>query len=554
MNDERGFDTAPVAWHWHLYRPEALMVYLLIGLGIFFYFYEQDDLRMVRLVPLDDGSALAMGFDDRDGPEGNLKIWRTGFDERAEWITDLDANFIPSHRPNADWPICTTIENRAYLLQGQRSEGGGKLLGLACINLEDGALEWENWEHPTGDAEFGSVFAWKNQLVTTHRTKRNGEEKLYVVGREIIGGAMTWTQVYNMGNEPSKRPWQSRFSLMPNMILVEENQLSILSTQNGDVLHNWDGNSPYHTGGWIFYQDSSQVRALSMLEKWPNSYNSLNPQEPPNSSSKTVPTGKNSHPDPAVDTVRRMAFLEDTHIRPRAGYLSEDSLLFPTTSGGKQPGFSGFYRGFPFHLNTDGLHLKFQDSILFTPLAFEISTSPNGTLPPNLTTRPGFLNEDLPRFIPLMGKFAQPDSLRLAFPQLTEGRSLSGERFVWLNMEKLGPVSISKELPADWAKGQFTTWEGYHYYLGAAIDQPNQPLVLKFNGYTGQLEKAVQSTFNVKELQNAYPHQPIGNRIWFAGSKEWGALNMPDLELTFTTNDSIRFKDVTANYKMILGN
>jgi|GEM_PF-5553292 len=549
MRDQRGFDTEPVAWHWHLYRPEALMIYILIGLGIFFYFYEQDDLRLTRIVPLDDGSALAMGFDAGDDGEGNLKIWRTGLDEKAEWVTDLEANFVPAHQPNADWPICTTIDNRAYLLQGQQSEGGGKMLGLACINLEDGTLEWENWEHPTGDAEFGSVFAWQDQLVTTHRAIRDGKEKIFIVGREIVGGAMTWTKVYNL-----TRPWQSRFSFLPGMVLVEENNLSLLETKEGKEIKNWQGKHPYYSGGWIFYQFAEQLMAFNLLQNIDVDSKPTVPED----SSMDADLGLGMPVDSSSNGFTVVVEEGDTIIHayalPFNVDYSTDSIIFFCNSPESQPGFYGFYRGFPVHLSQEGIYLKFQDSILYNPMAFEWSSSPNGQLPPNLTTRPGFLNEDLTRFIPVMGSFAESDSLRATFPKVTENRSLSGDRFIWLDMENLGPSSISKALPKGWAKGQFTSWQGYHYYLGSAVDQPEQPLVLKFDGMTGQLAKAVTTSYKLKGLHTAYPRQPIGNRLWFAGSSEWGALRIPDMELTFTTNDSIRFTDVTDTYKGILGN
>lgn len=504
---DKGSDPNAVPWYWHFYRPEALMVYVLIGLGLFFHFRDQPDLNLTRLYPLDNGTAIGIGFDDQDEENPLLQVWLTGIDENSEWIRELEGNFVPPPVGGFDVPIFAHVQQRGFLLVGQDNGVEQRMTGIVCLDLEDGEILWSNYEQPAGDCQFGSVATWDNSLITTHLAARSNGSKMYVVGRNPENGSMIWTKVFDLPAELESPRWQNQIAFLPGSILVETDSLSLLNSANGDLIQSWAGKASSFTGGWIFYQNGAEFHA------------------------------------------KEANTLADSLL-----YTSSDSSngidIAPA------PGYSGFYDGFPIHFS-DRLGLLAIQSPNPTPSKFTASplstVYPNGRAGAIINARPGFLDEDWPRYLPIFASLYEDDTLKKYFPETMADRSLAGDRLIVLDLQFQRPALVGEQLLQEPWKGQMTTWQGMHYFIGTDPDQPSTPLVMQFDGGSGALRKAVASTYPFKGLMSAYPHLPIGNRIWVTGDKYWAALSIPDLELQFTTSDSIGFKDVSEEYRELLG-
>ena len=482
------------------------MVYILVGMGIYFYLMDQPDLRLTQIYPLENGTALAIGTDDQDEENPLLQVWLTGIDDRSEWITELEGNYIPPFDPNHAYPPMAHDEKRAFILMGQDNGLEQRMTGITCLELENGGELWSNFEQPAGDAEFGAVYQWKGSLVTTHRAIRSQKDRLFIVGRNPDDGNMIWTRIFEV---PSTQEtyWQNRIQFLPKNILIHNDSLHLVDLTSGKLIRSWAGSSPSFTGGWLFYQRGMSLRALET------------------------------------------ATMTDTLLfaDPEVQLLEEDA---------PRVGYSGFYNGYPMHFNQNLGLVSLTDSL---PEQSKLTGSPIETVHPNsvtyplVHTRPAFLNEDWPRYVPFFFSFTEDDTLQKYFPETLGDRSLAGTRFMVLDLAAGKPALVSDQLFEEGWQGQMTTWQGNHYFIGTDPVYPENPLVIKIDGRTGALDKAIRSTYPFEGLHPAYPHLPIGNRLWVTGEKHWTALSIPDLGLQFTTNDSISFAPVTEEYQKKFG-
>lgn len=534
---DKGSDPNAVPWYWHLYRPEVLMVYILAGLGLIFYFMDQPDLNLSRIYPMENGTALAVGFDDQDTEDPLLQVWLTGIDEEAEWTRELEGNFVPAPVKGFDIPVFAHSQQLAFMLMGKDDGIEQRLSGIVCLSLESGELLWSNFEQPAGDAYFGSVYTWEDKLVTTHLAPRPLISKVYVVGRNPKDGSMIWTKVFDLPNPTDDTPWQSRISFLPEKILVDMDSLTLLDVGTGNILHSWEGNTPSFNGGWIFYQNGPQFRTLEISS--------------------------------LADSLLHISYPD-----------SVDGIALDPV-----PGYSGFFDGFPIHFSDRiGLHSfrpgnsspdpdpEDQSPSEQDPSADNNGTSatsrapngkftasplstiyPNGRSAPILNARSSFLTQDWPRYLPLFCSLYNDDTLRKYFPETLADRSMAGDRLIIMDLLVQRPALVGKQLLKEPWQGQLATYEGFHYFIGTDPEQPQKPLVLQFDGNTGSLSKALISDYEFKGLKQPYPHQPVGGRIWIAGDKQWAALSIPELELTFTASDSVQFRDVSEMYREKLG-
>ncbi len=546
---EKGSDPNAIPWTYHLYRPEALMLYILGILALIFYFMDRPDLNLTRLYPMEDGTALAVGMDDQDTENPLLQVWLTGIDEKAEWIRELEGNYVPPPENGLDIPIFAYSQKRGYLLVGEDSGRDQRMAGIVSLNLDNGELLWSNYEQPSGDAQFGSVFTWEDQLVTTHFGSQSGKKRIYVVGRKPENGSMIWTKVFSPPANISS-PWQNSISLLPGKILVDMDSLRLLDIATGDVLHTWAGEAPSFNGGWIFYQYGNEFHTLessSLADSLLYSYGreSVNPDQ-----------------IPAPEPLPKFMPIQTAHDNP-------------------VPGYSGFFEGFPIHFGelfglrffspapmaattNPGEEISPSDSSTSqTPVtrapegkftAIPLPTVfPNGLAAPVLNTRNGFLTQDWPRYLPLFCSLFSDDTLKKYFPETMADRSLAGDRLVILDLKFLRPALVGKQLLEEPWSGQMVTFADNHYFIGTDPEKPSNPLILQFDGNTGGLRKALTSNREIKGLKPTHSYLPAGNRIWIAGDKEWAALSVPDLELVFTTSEDISFRDVSTEYREKLG-
>ncbi len=546
---DKGSDPNAVPWTYHLYRPETLMVYILGVLALIFYFMDRSDLSLIRLYPIENGTALAVGTDDKDTENHLIKVWLTGIDEKVKWIRELEGSYLPPPEDGIDVPVFAYSQRRAFLLVGEDTGREQRLAGIVALDLDDGELLWSNFEQPSGDARFGSVFAWHDQLVTTHLGSQSDHFKMYVVGRKPEDGSMIWTKVFTTSGN-TRTPWQNRIALLPGKMLIDMDSLRLLDIATGNVLHTWPGKAPYFNEGWIFYQINNQLRTLetsSLADSLLYSY--------------------------GIDSI----YADTVGLAdPFPGIVS------PRTFGYNPiPGYSGFFEGYPIHFDERfGLH-SFRPvpivnsskpeagaSIVDTSTSRPVVTkAPNGkftasplpTVYPNgytaqiLGTRPGFLSGEWPRYLPLFCSLYSYDTLRKYFPRTMAGRPLKGDRLVIMDLKFLRPALVGKELLEKPWKGQMVTFAENHYFVGTDPEQPFHPLIIHFDGNTGAVRKALISNIEFQDLKPVYPHLPVGNRIWVAGKKQWVALSVPDLELVFATSEEISFKDVSDRYREKLG-
>lgn len=488
-------------WHWHLYRPEALMIYVFIALGIYTTLQNQPDLQIVRSFPLDDGSAILMGHDLSNSPR-RVSIWRSEQGGSYSWLEDLEDDYIPALDNASPQPICAAQENTLYLLTGQTTPFDQRLFTIQAINLTNGEVEWTNRQQPTGDAAFVSLHLWGGQLVTAHRAVGDaGTRRLYLTGRSRRNGEMQWTRIfeYEKGLDPAALA--TAITYLPGQILVQHEGLKLLDIPKGEVLRQWPGSQPHFHGGWIFYRDSLSLRALST------------------------------------------DFETDTSLFP----LPEAPLA--------SIGFSGFYRGFPIHYSRAlGWERLLADTIARSAFNGGIPASvyPNCCSSFPLATGGSFLSGEWTRYLPL---FLEPNDLatiRELYPEAIRDPDLSGSHLVLLDNESLAPTFIGKRLK-ETPKGVFLSEGKYHYFLTTADGGGQRPLIVQIDGEAGTLSKVIRSSHDFRQLHDYRQDQPVGRRIWITGPRHYAALITPDLLIGTASTDSIDFEDVTSEYAKIWG-
>lgn len=482
-------------WHWTFYRPEALMVYVLVGLGIYTLLQNQPELDAVRSFPLDDGSAIMIGHDRSTNPP-KVALWRTGAQGDYRWLEELEDDFIPPLDNSAPQPVAAAQNNQLYLLTGQTTPFDQRLLTIQAINLEDGEVMWTNQEQPTGDAAFVSLHIWSGHLVTSHRAITDGGTKrLYVVGRDRQSGEMKWTKVYEYDPGLGPEELAEAVTYLPAGVLVRHRDLELLDMETGAVRKKWEGENAKYNGGWIFYRDSLSLNALP-VEK-----------------------------------------LEETQV-------------FSLSGSAPSRGFSGFYRGFPIHYSRALGWQRLQgDSLISSPFTGTIPPDiyPNCCNPLPMAARPHFLHDEWTRFIPLFLEPNAHDSIRARYPQAIKDPDLSGVHLSLLDNATLSPAFIGKRLEKA-PRGVFLTEGKYHYFITSDPANDKRPVIVQIDGREGALTKAIRSSYDFGQLHAVRQDQPIGKRIWITSPRKQVALITPTLQIGTASSDSIAFEDVSAEY------
>lgn len=470
------------------------MVYILIALGVYYALQNQPNLQTVRSFPLDDGSAVMLGYDRSNDPR-RVSIWRTTRDGEYSWLEDLEDDFIPPLDNAAPHPIAAAEANLMYLLSGQTTPFDQRLMTIQAIDLENGEVLWTNRQQPTGDAAFISVHIWGGQLVTAHRAITDGgTRRLYLVGRNPLGGEMKWTKVYQYDPGLSMEELASAVTYLPGKVLVRHGQLELLEMGTGNVLEAWSGENPSYNGGWIFYRDSSSMRAF------------------------------------ATDSLSTVD-------------------IFPIGPAAPAVGFSGFYNGFPIHYSRALGWKRLQGGqLLASPFNGSIPSTilPNCCNPAPTTTRPRFLTNEWTRYIPLFLEPNALDTIRLRYPNAVQDPDLSGVHFVLLDNASLSPAFIGKRLEKA-PEGVFFSHDKYHYFLTEADGPGQRPLIVQIDGEAGTLTKAIRSSYDFRQLLDPRLDQPVGDHLWIASPRAHVALQLPSLEIGTASNDSISFEDATRD-------
>lgn len=494
-------ETTP--WYWHLYRPETLMVYVLILLGLYFYFKDQSDLKPLTVLPLQDGRALAAGFDRNETENPQVKVWMTGNSKAYDWQVNLQANYLQPPVEGLNNQFVAEGE-RAYLLAGEQTGFGERINQLLAINLDKGELTWTNVEQPVGEAEWVSVFNYKNQLVTLHIADQDEPvQRLFLVGRSPRDGSMTWTRlfkrsVFKLGKKEKAFPDVNHLYL-PGYALVNADSIHLVELATGDTKKSWAGMDPEFVGGWVFYQNEQEFRGLELSS------------------------------------------LTDTLLWT----AENDAIIFPNRMG-----FTGFYQGFPMHYGCDQGWLYLAGDSLrrsWMETACMQNVIPNGEREIGNGLQNRFLRSEWTDFIPVLFKAANPDSLT-KYTELEDG---TGARLAMLNLETMSPAWLGKQISGDPGPMTFFSSGELHYLLTASEKYPDLPVLAQFDGRTGELLRAVEA--NLKGFLSPDPTQPRGGRIWLHNERHWMALDAKNLSVSFTDSDSLGTREVTGEFRESFG-
>lgn len=491
-------------WYWHLYRPEALLVYVMALLGLYYFFADVSDLRPVRLVPLGDGTALVAGYDAAD-EGGGVVLWRTGGGPGVDWELGLPGSYV---RPESGGVNDQLVKDagRVYVLLGERSGFGERVNRLAAVDLDEGTLVWENVEQPVGDAEWRSVFGWQGQVVTVHSVERGDSvRQLYVVGRSQQDGSMRWTRVFQRGLSDGLGSSAADHLYLPGHVLVNADSLELLDVATGGTRMSWEGVDPEYVGGWVFFHRGREYRGLSLDN------------------------------------------LSDTLLWE----LPEGEDVFAGRMG-----FTGFFRGFPVHYGCDMGWLYLEgDSLRRGDLvtACVEGMAPGGAREVPLGTKPRYLRGDWPDFVPVLFAAANPDAFGAGYGDLLGEGSPKGLRLAMLDMAAMRPAWVGKSLEGDGLVGTFMSSREREFLVVRSGRDGRFPVVARFDGTSGQLVKAVEVNLPVGNGWAPAVEQPQGELIWLHNGRHLVGLETDGLSVGFADSDSLQVEEVTGAFREWFG-
>lgn len=248
-------------WYWHLYRPEALLVYIVIG----FYIYwrvggQPGSSNALRMLPTKDGGAICLGF-EANAPEQPL-LWLIEADGEIQWTVNLPDNYLRPASQDQFRPVLATDGQYAFVLTGLQRNDFRQLLSLHQIELRTGELTWTNTTQPSGDADFEAVFYIGNALVTVHRVAKD-TRKLYVTRRSLRDGSMLWNRLFEWEPRDFRRETANKTAFKPlptQMGIYKGDSLYLLEMERGTTTQKFRIQNSFYHGGWLWYRDSIEVR------------------------------------------------------------------------------------------------------------------------------------------------------------------------------------------------------------------------------------------------------------------------------------------------------